>query len=548
MEPAAGTRVQEEQQQPQQPQQPQRHHAPTDVLSHFVHTSSVRPAREMHPHIKKTLPRLYRSVSRDGIIVACNRTYAEKLGYTSVDAVVGTHIDVHMPPDVRAAEHDVFEGWWESPGPVTRTMKVMTQQGKLVELLAYVSPRADASSGEVAEMSSIMMHMEELESLQTLVRIKKYESLYENSPDLYRTVNYNGTIIDCNMTYIKTLGFSGKDEVLGRNLVEHTADRSVDALRRNMSSWRRTGKGATSEIWMKRKDGTIFPSILTPTNIYDDHHNLVGRNVVIKDATELFDTKHMLSEQERIDRMKEEFLSVVTHELKSPLTPIIGFAQALGRPKLLGELNDKQADAVNTILLNAQRLRKLIVDMLDAHKLELDKMRFDLKEMTANALLDRIDKSFRFVAQEKDIEIQCDVKGPAGPDGGPEEIRMVSDISRLEQVITNLVYNAVDFIPKGTGRISVSAERADGGNVRFSIRDNGVGIPPEKQKQLFTKFYQANTTHTRKHGGTGLGLSICKGIVNGLGGEIYVESTEGEGSNFYFILPVEGKHDEDPAD
>ena len=186
----------------------------------------------------------------------------------------------------------------------------------------------------------------------------------------------------------------------------------------------------------------------------------------------------------------------------------------------------------NTILSNATMLKKLIGDLLDAHKLELGKMRFALKDMSVNDLMAVTDKSFQLTAQEKGVTIQCMCTV------GKEEIRMVSDNDRVKQVITNLTYNAIDFVPKDTGRITITAERKDS-DVVFSVKDNGIGIPPEKQKQLFAKFYQADTSHSRKHGGTGLGLSICKGIVESLGGEINVESAEGEGSNFYFVLPME---------
>ena len=376
----------------------------------------------------------------------------------------------------------------------------------------------------------ILRDMDELKSLQKLVKIRKYESLYENSPDLYRTVNYKGIIVDCNKAYLNKLGYD-KDEVLGISLLQHTADRSTATIRANMANWRITGKSSTSEIWMKRKDGTEFPCILTPTNLYDDDGMLIGRNVVIKDATELYDTKRDLDEYQKIDRMKEEFLSVVTHELKSPLTPIIGFAQALTKPGLLGELNERQIDAVNTILANSARLRKLIGDLLDAHKLELGKMKFDRSKININELLGNIQRSFEFTAKEKSIHIQCSVDG---------KIELDSDRHRLEQVITNLIYNAVDFVPSGSGTILVTAESV-GDSAKFSVKDNGTGIPLEKQKQLFTKFYQADTSQTRKHGGTGLGLSICKGIVEKLGGSIHVHSVEGEGSNFYFTIPYAGE-------
>ena len=118
---------------------------------------------------------------------------------------------------------------------------------------------------------------------------------------------------------------------------------------------------------------------------------------------------------------------------------------------------------------------------------------------------------------------------------------MIGDRSRIEEIINNLIYNAVDFTPADTGEITITIKR-DGKFLWFSVADNGVGISKKKQAKLFDKFYQADPTVTRRHGGTGLGLSICKGLVGGMGGTIGMKSTEGKGSTFYFtILP--GNHD-----
>ncbi len=491
-----------------------------------------------HPKIKKTLPKFFRLVDTQGIIIKCNKAYAKKINCT-IEQATGVHFDEHTSPAARAKMRKEFEEWRQTKKPTMTTTQILSKNGRVTDMIMSVSNHTD-DAGNITAMATILMSTQEMKKLQDLVKIRKYESLYENSPDLYRTVNYNGTIIDCNKTYLKTLGYDSKDEVLGRNLLDHTSDKSKETLSRHMAEWRSTGKNKTSEIWMRRKDGTDFPVIFSPTNIYDDYGNLIGRNVVIHDSTELHDTKDMLDEYEKIDRMKEEFLSVVTHELKSPLTPIIGFAQALVRPNLLGDLNDKQSDAVNTILSNAHRLRKLIVDMLDAHKLELEKMRFELGEISVNDLLENIDKSFQITSKEKGITIQCGTKDN-------KEINIVSDKDRLVQVITNLIYNAIDFVPKDSGKIIVSAENT-GQKVTFSVIDNGIGISPQKQQKLFTKFYQADTSHVRQHGGTGLGLAICKGILDNLGGEIGVESTEGKGSKFYFILPMDNSHNEDFTD
>ena len=474
------------------------------------------------------MPELYRSVDTTGIIIDCNEDYAKRLGY-SEDEVIGMSIFDHCPPNEQENMKKLFEAWKRTGQISNRKIKLFTKTHDTVEVLLTANNRY-ASDNTLIGSNTILRDITEIKWLQNLVKLKKYESLYENSPDLYRTVNYHGIIIDCNKAYLEKLGYT-RDETIGINLLEHTSEKSLSKMRVNMASWRNTGKGETTEIWMKKKNGSEFPAMLTPTNLYDDDGALIGRNVVIKDISELHDTKQNLTEREKIDQLKEEFLSVVTHELKSPLTPIIGFSQALAKPNLLGDLNEKQLDAVKTILTNASRLRKLIVDLLDAHKLEIGKMKFNFKEFEINNLFESLKNSFSFTAQEKNIELDFIIN---------EKISIQSDKDRIEQVLSNLIYNAVDFVSTQNGKIEVSVLRTDD-KVKFSVKDNGVGIPKEKQKELFGKFYQADTSQTRKHGGTGLGLSICKGIVENLGGQIYVESEENQGSNFYFILPIQGE-------
>lgn len=481
------------------------------------------------PKIRKTLVEMYRSVDLDGIIIDCNESYASKLGYT-VDEVIGTLLFKHTPKENLSQIKDSFETWKNTGKATKRKVKLMTKAGETFDVLLNATNRYD-NEGALVGSNTTMLELSEIKMLQELVKIRKYESLYENSPDLYRTVNYMGIIVDCNKSYQNKLGYT-KEEIIGSNLLEHTATRSISTMRINMADWRKTGSDKTSEVWLKKKDGTEFPVILTPTNLYDDDGQLIGRNVILKDATELHSAKKELTEREKIDKLKEEFLSVVTHELKSPLTPIIGFSQALSRHGMLGELNEKQTEAVNTILINARKLRRIIDDLLDAHKLELGKMRFDNKKINVNELIASISSSFSYTAKAKNISIDYhrDQKNTV----------ITSDRDRIEQVITNLLYNAVDFVSKDTGRISVFVERApdDASFVTFTVQDNGIGIPKEKQKQLFSKFYQADTSRTRKHGGTGLGLSICRAIVKKLGGQIRVESAKEQGTKFYFTIPI----------
>lgn len=481
--------------------------------------------------IRTTLEPMFRLVDLDGTIIDCNYKYARMLGYVK-DEIVGMSIFDHTPGDKRDVIHDIFENWKNRIPVNNRRFPLLTKSGKVFDVLITVEDVLGVD-GKLARSRTTLLDYEEVNQLQDLVKLSKYESLYENSPDMYRTVNVEGVIVDCNPAYAKKLGYT-KAEVIGRNLAEHTADRAVSAMLINMAKWRIDGVCKPVEVWMKKKDNTEFPALVTPTNLFDEDGALLGRNVVIQDLTKMQETKNLLDERKQIDKMKDEFLTGITHELKTPLTPIIGFSQALARPGMLGNLNEKQTKAIKTVLSNAVHLRQLVTDLLSIHKLELGRMKFDFKESDIEEMMENVLTTMSYAAEEKEIELitKVLVKG-----------KIMCDHTRIEEIINNLIYNAVDFTPVKTGKIIVTAER-DGRYIKFSVQDNGVGIPKEKQSQLFTKFYQVETAITRRHGGTGLGLSICRGLAEGMGGTIGVKSRKGKGSTFYFtVLP--GKHGEE---
>lgn len=231
-----------------------------------------------------------------------------------------------------------------------------------------------------------------------------------------------------------------------------------------------------------------------------------------------------------VDIAKSEFTSMITHELKTPLVPIQGYCELL-LDGTLGELTKEQKEKIQIVHESAISLAQLIQDVLDIHKLELGKMKFDMCGTSAKELIDRSISRFMPVAETKHIKLV---------DGIDEEIRLQCDPERILQVINNLVSNAVKFVPQNNGRIQIHARR-DSGSVLFIVSDNGTGIPKEKQQNLFKKFYQADASLRRNAGGTGLGLAICKGIVEAHNGRIWVESEEGKGTTFYFSIPAGGQ-------
>jgi len=196
------------------------------------------------------------------------------------------------------------------------------------------------------------------------------------------------------------------------------------------------------------------------------------------------------------------------------------------KPNMIGELKPEQIKAIETVKRNATRLESLIGDLLDSRKLDLHKMKFAYGDVDITKLVEYINTNNQNIMEEKQIQFVNSTK---------ETIFATTDAARLEQVFTNLIHNSVDFVPEG-GKIEIGA-RGDNKKVVCYVKDNGIGIPKEKQSNLFNRFYQVDSSLRRRHGGTGLGLSICKGIVEGLGGKIWVESNPNKGSIFYFEIP-----------
>jgi signal transduction histidine kinase len=229
-----------------------------------------------------------------------------------------------------------------------------------------------------------------------------------------------------------------------------------------------------------------------------------------------------------VDKQKAEFASMVTHELKTPLTPIMSWCEVLLDHSVLGQLNEGQKNAVLKIRHNATKELNLISDILDAEKLGLNQMKFNFRNVDVTSFAKELSENYAPVLAEKQIlyTVSC-----------PKNLIIHVDEARLSQVLKNFINNSMDFVPKQNGTITLRIEQEEN-HAKFSVTDNGVGIPKEKQQNLFKKFYQIDTSPTRKHGGSGLGLAICKGIIESFGGSIGVESEPGIGSTFYFRIPL----------
>ncbi|HEY0171274.1 MAG TPA: ATP-binding protein [Pyrinomonadaceae bacterium] len=225
--------------------------------------------------------------------------------------------------------------------------------------------------------------------------------------------------------------------------------------------------------------------------------------------------------------MKEEFLALTTHDLRSPLTVISGVINFFNSGRL-GELTGEQKNMVSMMERNTQNLIELVNDLLDASKLESGTMRLDMATIELRGLTDELRQQMQPLAAEKEIALEESV---------PEDLPPLrADRAKLRRVLVNLISNALKFTPRG-GRVSLSAA-PERGLVRVSVTDTGVGIPADDLRDIFDKYAQARSRATRSEKGTGLGLYITRQLVELHGGHIEVRSEVGKGSTFSFTIPT----------
>lgn len=387
-----------------------------------------------------------------------------------------------------------------------------------------------------------------------------YSEIYELAPSLCMVLNPEGLIIDCNLALAKALGYTVKGELEGRSMLECADGPNKETLQKSFEIWRKTGKIHNHEFKMKRADGSTFPALINANSIHDEFGRIIACNAAILNITELVNARkkvelamnelvhkekelqEMNEELKRVERAKEEFVSMVSHELKNPLTPIIAFSDILKNHAASGQqFTEKHLAAIPIINQNAKEMKHLIDDLLTAYKLDM-RLKFTFSETRIVELANQVVTELSPMLNEKGIKIKANILLREH-----NETVVTCDALRLRQVLINLIRNSVDFLPPSEGEIIITLEDKNveqeqpiyskSAALLISIADNGPGVPPDKVSGLFKKFYQADPKATRKHGGTGLGLAICKEIVEMHGGKIWYETTCGNGACFKFLLP-----------
>jgi len=302
---------------------------------------------------------------------------------------------------------------------------------------------------------------------------------------------------------------------LGTVYISKSITKPIEKLAKNMKIFSKTNKIS--------KQNQIKTNV---REIFELNENFESMGEKVEKTIEV--QKEYVTKLKIMDRKKIEFSSMVSHELKTPLVPILGYVQMLQKEELLGKLNEKQREAIDEIYVSTIKLQRLVGDILTTQKLDLGKLVFNKEDIDVSDLLDNVIKELYLEADEKKITLTTNFNG---------NISIFSDKDRINQVFSNMIKNALDFVPPNTGNITIGAI-VDTEFIEFFVQDNGSGMSSEHQKEIFKKFYQVDTSTSRKKGGSGLGLAICKGIIEGLGGKIWVKSKENIQTTFFFKIPI----------
>ena len=361
---------------------------------------------------------------------------------------------------------------------------------------------------------------------------KNYRLLTESLNDVVARISKSGRLLYVSPR-IKTFAGYEPNEELGEHFSKYVSNESdlVKALE-ILSDIFITKKSGTFEILYNPKNGEPFPVELSYSPVIENN-KVQYVHLVMRDNTERKkleeDLKKAKEEAEEGANLKAAFLANMSHEIRTPMNGIIGFTDLLKQENLSSE---KRTYYIDIISKSGKHLLNLINNIIDISKIDAEQVRIFEDECKLNfCLLDLYNFFNDLVEKENNGNVKLNVNYgiPVGEDS------IQTDETRLRQIITNLIGNAVKFTEKGSININSSINKD--GNILISVEDTGIGMTQEEISVIFERFRQADDSTTKNYGGTGLGLAISKAYVEMLGGELWVESKKGKGSTFYFTIP-----------
>ncbi|MDE1812589.1 MAG: PAS domain S-box protein [Thaumarchaeota archaeon] len=478
------------------------------------------------------------STTIDGVIFACNEFYAERLGYQKNEVIGKTIFDFVAIQSIEEYENS-FQ-MWKNTGNVSNAT-IWFKRRNNTEFLGLINTTnlydvnekligSNTTIRDITDLYEIQKTVEvnekKLKQQNEALKIaydhlleteQKYRTLYEKSPDLLRTIDLNGNVIDCNDSYCSSLGYS-REEIIGKSMYTHVAEKSIDDLKDATLEWDHTGSIGNREIWLQRKSGDIFPTLLLSTNLYDTDGNLTGRIGALRDMTVMYNARKEI-EEHKTKRLSAigELSARIAHDLRNPLSVVHNTLEIIKIQNPDFEKNNQSKfDRIERAVKRMTHQIDEVMEYVVPNPLNLQE-HVSLLGVINSSVLNVTTKDTQIHVPQNDVMIRCD----------PE---------KLEIVFTNLLLNATQAM-NNCGIIYFrikDTQITNDVNKNFTtieIEDTGPGIPKILMPKIFDPLF------TTRQIGTGLGLVSCKNIVEKHGGYIDIKTEINKGTTFIINIP-----------
>jgi PAS domain S-box-containing protein len=470
----------------------------------------------------------------DGIIRSWNTAAERMFGYSS-DEMVGKPIAILVPPERGSEEAEILERLRRGERLDHFQTVRLRKDGRRILVSVTISPIKD-STGRVIGASKIARDVTRISELEAM-----YSSIVASADDAIVSKDLDGIVQSWNTAAEQIFGYTA-EEMIGRSITTIIpADRQheeIDILAR----LRRGERIEHFETMRQRKDGQLIDVSVTISPIRDRLGRITGASKIARDITlikRMTEEREQLlqseraarREAERVSRMKDEFLATASHELRTPLNAILGWSQLL---QTRGVSDQDFREGMETIERNARIQTRLIEELLDVSRIISGKVRLETRPLDLKFIIQEVVATMHPAADAKGIRVGTSLSPTAGA--------IMGDPARIQQIIWNLISNAIKFTPRG-GSVDIDLRRVES-HVEMVVSDTGQGITPDFLPLLFTRFAQADATTTRRHGGLGLGLAIVRHLTELHGGTIRASSPgQGKGATFTVCLPLAALHE-----
>ena len=481
-----------------------------------------------------------------GEIIEANSSFLSMTGYTK-KKILGKHISYLFDEDDLKSRPLRFDLLNRGKSYIIER-DIIGNDGKSITI-EMNSKRLDPE-----RFISIMRDLSERKKVE--IALKENEemlrTILDASPDSITTTDLQGIITYASKQTLKLHGYKSIDEIQGINSMELIAPHDQPLAIENMLKVLNGETLSNIEYDLCRKNGTTFSGEINPVLIRDNKGNPKSLVAVVRDITERKKVQEHLKKQnkefaalnkeyvaqnkalviakekaEESDRLKSAFLANMSHEIRTPMNGIIGFSEMLNSSDITTEMRKTYTEIITQ---SSHQLLRIVNDILDISRIEIGQVEYNPANTCINDLLYEIYSEFNPRAKAKEIKLKINQSLT------DKDSTIITDDGKLRQIFNNLISNAIRFTQKGKIEVGYNLNND---YLEFYVKDTGIGIPPELHKQIFERFRQAEITISQKYGGTGLGLAIAKANIELCGGEIWLKSSPGKGTTFYFTLPYE---------